>query len=117
MKKAIGWFRVVLFASDILTDLIVVIELYDQCYHVIGFIALIFLLAPAFWCGGPLALHFGKKIIEDRYEHSMGKCGKFFVFIIGIIFGPVIYLTCGLYFLVSAAIDPENENVVVQAKM
>ena len=61
LKKALSWFRVIVFASDIISDIFVIVDLFNHClYHIAGFALLTFLSTGAF-SGGFLILQMGQE--------------------------------------------------------
>ena len=115
-KKALGWFRVVLFAADTISDILVINEVYNLCLYVAAHTALGVFLWSGAWSGGFLTQSFGKKVLEEKYGHSNGYCGKIILFLLGATFSPLIFIPAGIYLLAKAAIDPDNNSLVKDAK-
>ena len=115
-KKALGWFRVVLFASDTISDIFVIKEVFNLCFYGPAYGALAIFLLSGACSGGFLILHFGKKVLEEKYGHANGNCGKIILFLLGATFGPFIFIPAGIYLLAEAALDPHNDNLVKDAK-
>ena len=106
-KYVVGWFRVGIFVFDTGSDLLLAVNYFKQCFYYFGSLTLGCFLAPGFLSGGFYSLRFG-----GRTGLNNGYCGRIILIILGTIFGPVIFLSIGLYLLVKAAINPdENVNV------
>ena len=116
LKKALSWFRVIVFASDIISDIFVIVDLFNHClYHIAGFALLTFLSTGAF-SGGFMILQMGQEFIKEKYGHTTGYCGKNILFLLGTIFGPFIFIPAGIYLLIKAALYPGNDEVNKNAK-
>ena len=104
MKKALGWFRVALFTLDTGTDLYVAVDLINRCHYRYASAVLCFFWLPGLFIGAFSASIF----VKEKCPHELGCCA----FLLGTIFGPLVFLPTGLYYLVKAAINPDASKDV-----
>ena len=118
LKKALGWSKVALFTLDTGSDAYVAVDIIIRCHYRYAGAVLSFFWLPGLLTGGYIAR---EKDVRDFFDvkcgFHVGGCGKIILFLLGTIFGPLVFLPGGLYFLVKAAIDHDTDGHVAGAKL
>ena len=76
----------------------------------------IYTVLPGLLSGGYISLEFLLPYLEEKSGLDIGCCGTVTLFLIGTLLGPFFFVPAGLIALARAAIDPDEEGDVFQAK-
>ena len=117
-KKAVAWFGVALFLTDTGSDAYVGYSLINRCHIFYGSSVFSFFYIPGLLSGGLFSIIFVGDFLKRKcgYETSCCLAGFWIntlnplLFILGTILGPFVFVPAGLYFLVTAALDPYDEK-------
>ena len=112
LKKALGWSRVALFTLDTGSDVYVGVDLIQRCHYryAAG-------VSSFFWMPGLLSGGMCVDFLKERFGFDIGYCGVIILFLVGSIFGPFVFLPSGLFLLVKAALQPDDEDSCAKAKV
>ena len=114
-KKAVAWFGVALFLTDTGSDSYVGYSLINRCHIFYGSSVFSFFYIPGLMSGGMFSYTFAQEVLKNKlgyqdYCCSAGCWFQTFLFILGTILGPIVFVPAGLFFLVKAALDPSGEK-------
>ena len=108
MKKALGWSKVALFTLDTGSDVYVGVDLINRCHYKYAMGVFSFFWLPGLLSGGLAAYILGEKVLEGKNGRDVTCCEAFLLFVLGTVFGPLVFIPGGLYLLIKSAIDPED---------
>ena len=121
IRKALAYFGIVLFLCDTGSDFYVGIDLIKRCHYRYATSVLSFFWLPGLLSGGVLAVFFDEKILGKKYDINLNCCGEtgtdVFIFFLGTMSGPLVFIPGGLYLLIKAASNMDDEEVVGLAKL
>ena len=112
LKKLLGWLRVALFTLDTGSDVYVGVDLIQRCHY--RYAAGVF---SFFWMPGLLSGGMCVNFLMEKFGFDIGCCGRIILFLVGSIFGPFVFLPGGLYLLVKAALQPDDNDSCAKAKV
>jgi hypothetical protein len=117
-KIAFPWFGIILYLSDVGTDIVVGTDFIERCHYNYAVSVLTFFWLPGLLMGGIFSMGIiGKEILKEKYGYDIGGCGRVALFMLGTLLGPIIVIPGSLYCLVKAAINPSSDKDNTIAKL
>ena len=114
-KKAVAWFGVGLFLTDTGSDAYVGYSLINRCHIYYGSSVISFFYIPGLLSGGVFSIMFMGSILEKlfpRYDNCCAVASVMIpIFLLGTILGPIVFVPASLFYLVKAAIAPQDKAI------
>ena len=118
LKKAFPWLGVILYLSDVVSDIVVGADFVERCHYNYAVSVFAFFWLPGLLSGRVLSMMvIGDDIPEKKYGYYIGDCGRVALFILGTLLGQIIVIPSTLYLLVQTAINPSSNHNNSAAKL